>query len=130
MIRTVLIIIVAIMVLLTLFLWATQVSGNLPELLMLAGGLLVVGLALYMGYLRLKSTVRKEAPEDELSRKIMIRAAALSYHISIYLWLLMMYISYSSSMPAHSLIAAGILGMAIIFFGSWLGVKYLGLKHE
>jgi cytochrome b561 len=97
---------------------------------MIAGGLLVVGFALYLGFTRITSSLRKEAPEDELSRKIMTKVVAFAYYISIYLWLFLMYISNRTALEAHSLIAAGILGMALIFFGSWLGVKFLGMKYD
>jgi hypothetical protein len=40
-----------------------------------------------------------------------------------------MYVSDKVKWETHSLVGAGILGMAIIFFLSWLGVKLFGLRN-
>jgi L-2-hydroxyglutarate oxidase LhgO len=39
-----------------------------------------------------------------------------------------MYISDKTEMEAHSLIGAGIMGMAIVFFLSWAALKIFGLR--
>jgi peptidoglycan/LPS O-acetylase OafA/YrhL len=100
-----------------------------PQMMMIAVGLVVVGFAVYIGMARLKSTLRKEPAEDELSKSIMTRASSLSYYMSIYLWLFIMYVSDKVKWETHTLVGAGILGMAIIFFLSWLGVKLFGLRN-
>jgi hypothetical protein len=41
-----------------------------------------------------------------------------------------MYISDKTKLEKDTLIGAGILGMAIIFFLSWIGIKLIGLKNE
>lgn len=41
-----------------------------------------------------------------------------------------MYMSDRITLAAHSLIGAGILGMALAFFFSWLWVKARGMKDE
>lgn len=40
-----------------------------------------------------------------------------------------MYITDKTSLAAHSLVGGGILGMAVIFFFCWLGVKAFGMKN-
>jgi hypothetical protein len=129
--RTLIIFVIAALVIITLILWALygHFSWNFEETTMIAISIVVVGFAVYIGIARLKSTLRKEPPEDELSKSIMTKASSLSYYISIYLWLFIMYISDKTSMATHTLIGAGILGMAIIFFLSWLGVKLFGLRN-
>jgi len=129
--RTIIIFVVAAMVLLTLILWALNLhlSGNIQEILMLAGAIIIVGFAVYIGLVRVKSLKRKEPLEDELSKKVMTKTSSLSYYFSLYLWLFIMYISDRTTMHTHTLIGAGILGMAIIFFLSWLGIKIYLIKH-
>jgi hypothetical protein len=129
--RTILIFVIALLVLLTFILWImnTRMGWNFPEILMIAVGLIVVGFAVYLGIARVKSTLRKEPPEDELSKTVMLRSSSLSYYISIYLWLFIMYISNRVNWETHTLIGAGILGMAVIFCASWLGVKLFGLRN-
>ena len=119
------------LILLALILWIFKVptAGNIQEILMIGGVLLLVGFATFIGISRLKSAMRKEPLEDELSKSVMTKASSLSFYISIYFWLVMMYFSDRISLESPSLIGAGILGMALIFFISWIGVKLFGMKH-
>jgi peptidoglycan/LPS O-acetylase OafA/YrhL len=130
--RTVLIFFIALLVLVSLTLWAVNadMSGNLQEILVTAGVLILVGFAVFIGIVRLRSYARKEPAEDELSRNIMTKASSLSFYISLYFWLVVMYYSDKTKLEAHSLIGAGIMGMAIIFLLCWLGVKLVGWKNE
>jgi hypothetical protein len=123
--------VIGALVLASLALWAIKgrLSGNIREIWTGAIVLVLVGFALLLGLMRVRSLRRGEPAEDELSRKIMGRASSLSYYVSIYLWLFVMYISEKTSLPAHSLIGGGILGMAVIFLFCWLGVKAFGTKN-
>jgi hypothetical protein len=129
--RTIIIFVIAAMVLITLILWIMekQLSINTQEMLMIAVPLIVVGFAIFVGIARAKSLLRKEPIEDELSKTVMTKASSISYFVSIYLWLFIMYMSDKTTMPTHSLIGAGILGMAILFVLSWVAIKTIGLKH-
>jgi hypothetical protein len=130
--RTIVIFVVAATVLISLVLWVlnTQLSINSQEMLMIAVALLAVGFAVYVGIERTLSHLRKEPTEDELSKKLLTKASSISFYVSIYLWLLIMYLSDKTTMPTHSLIGAGILGMAIVFVLSWVATKMIGLKNE
>jgi uncharacterized membrane protein len=130
--KTIVIFVVAGLVLVSFTLWIlnTWMSWNIREILMIVVGLVMIGFAVYAGFRRAKSAARKEPVEDELSKMIITRATSLSYYISIYLWLFIMYISDRVKMETHTLIGTGILGMALIFLFSWLGVKLFGLKNE
>jgi len=129
--RTILVFVVVLLVVFTFILWImnSRMGWDSPQMMMIAVGLVVVGFAVYIGMARLKSTLRKEPAEDELSKSIMTRASSLSYYMSIYLWLFIMYVSDKVKWETHTLVGAGILGMAIIFFLSWLGVKLFGLRN-
>jgi hypothetical protein len=130
--KSIVIFVISALVLASLVLWALKghLAGNIQEIVMAGVVLALVGFALYLGVSRLRSHLRREPGEDELSRKVMVRATSWAYYISIYLWLFVMYTSDKTSLPAHSLIGAGILGMAVIFLFCWLGVKAFGMKNE
>jgi len=115
-----------------LALWTLKghIAGNAGEMIMGAIVLLVVGFAVFLGVSRLRSHRRGELGEDELSKGVMRRASSLAYYISIYLWLFVMYISDKTTLEAHSLVGAGIAGMAVVFVLCWLGVKLFGMKSE
>lgn len=130
--RTLIIFIVAALVLISFILWTlnTRLSLNIQEVLMIVCGLILVSFAIYTGIRQVRSLKREEVPEDELTKKVMTKASSLSYYISIYLWLLIMYLSDKVKLETHSMIGGGILGMALIFLLCWLVIKKLGLKNE
>jgi len=130
--RTIVGFVVSALVLVSTAIWVLKgrIAGNTREILMAAVVLVVVGFAVYLGISRLRSHQRHEPAEDELSKRIMMRASSLAYYISIYLWLFVMYISDKTTLEAHSLIGSGILGMAVVFMLCWIGVKIFGMKNE
>jgi len=130
--RTILMFVISALVVASLALWALRghIAGNAGEMVMVGAALVIVGFAVYLAVSRLRSQRRHEPVEDELSKKVMLRASSLAFYVSLYLWLFVMYISDKTSLEAHSLVGAGILGMAVVFLLCWLGVKALGLKHD
>jgi hypothetical protein len=130
--RTILMFVISALVVASLALWALKghIVGNTREMIMVGTALVIVGFAVYLGVQRLRSHQRHEPAEDELSKRIMTRASSLAYYVSIYLWLFVMYISDKTTLEAHSLIGAGILGMAVVFLLCWLGEKAFGVKHD
>jgi peptidoglycan/LPS O-acetylase OafA/YrhL len=130
--RAVLIFIVTTIVLITCVLWLINSSGinGLKDILSIAIILLLVGFALFFGVKRFTSAKRREPIEDELSKKILVKASSISYYISIYLWLFIMYFSDRTIMETHTLIGAGILGMALTFALSWVIIYFIGIRNE
>ena len=92
--------------------------------------LVVVGFALFVGYKRLTSVKKGEPVEDELSKKVLQKTAALSYYISLYLWLAVMYVSDKRDYETHVLLAAGILGMAVVYAICWLVYNFRGVRND
>ena len=130
--KTILIFVIALVFFLFLVVWAvkSKLSGGVQEILMMVAALIVVGFAIFLGVSRLRSKLRKEPAEDELSIRTKTKASSLSFYISIYMWLLIMYLSDKTELETHSLIGAGIMGMALVFFLCWMGVKYIGPRYE
>jgi len=89
--------------------------------------LILVVFGLYFGYRRIISHKRGEPAEDELSKGVMRKASSLSYYISIYLWLAVMYFSDKTDLETHTCIGMGILGMAVVFAGCWLYYNFRGI---
>jgi hypothetical protein len=123
--------VIGALILAALVLWALKgrIAGNTSEIVNGGIVLVLVGFAVYLGASRLRSHRRGEPGEDEFSKRVLTKASSLAYYISIYLWLFVMYISDKTSLPSHSLIGAGILGMAVVFLLCWLGVKAFGMKN-
>ena len=90
--------------------------------------IVLVAFALIFGIRRLRSERRGEPAEDELSKKIMKQAASTAYYVSLYWWLVLVYLSDSWEKETESLIGTGIVGMAILFALCWVYYKIIGVK--
>ena len=130
--RGIIVFIVAALVLFTTGLWLFNASEKFKpfELVGLGILILVVLFAVFIGYKRISSAKRGEPPEDELSKKVMQKTSALSYYISLYLWLAIMYFSDRLDYETHTVIGAGILGMAVVFAVCWMVFNFTGVRNE
>ena len=130
--RAIIVFIVAALVIVTTGLWFFSTKGNLKFFGLFSIGviIIVVGFALFVGYKRLTSAKRGEPAEDELSKKVLLRTAATSYYISLYLWVAMLYIKDRVSLDTEELLGAGILGMALSFAVCWLIFHFRGVRNE
>jgi len=130
--KAVIVFIVAALVLATVGLWIFSSSGNFKPADIASFGIiiLVVVFAVFIGVKRLTSAKRGEPPEDELSKKVMRKTSSLSYYISLYLWLAIMYFSDKFNYETHTIIGIGILGMAVVFSVCWIVINFTGIRNE
>ncbi|NMC37183.1 MAG: hypothetical protein GYA41_02535 [Bacteroidales bacterium] len=130
--KGIIVLIIAALVLATTGLWLFSSSGDLKpyDFLAFAIILLVVGFAIFVGYKRLSSAKRGEPAEDEMSKKILQRTAAISYYISLYLWVAILFIKDRVSLDTEELIGGGILGMALTYAICWVVLNFRGVKNE
>ena len=130
--KSVIVFIIAALVLITAFIWILSGSGPVKpmELVNIAVIVIVVLFALFFGYKRISSSRKGEPPEDELSKRVMQKASSLSYYISLYLWLAIMYFSEDLNYETHTIIGAGILGMALVNAVCWLVFNFRGIRNE
>ncbi len=124
--------IVAALVLISTGLWLFSTPGNLKPFDFLSFGIIIiiVGFALFVGYKRLSSAKRGEPAEDEMSKKILIKTASLSYYISLYLWVGILFVKDRVDLDTEELLGAGILGMAIIYPFCWLVFNIRGVRND
>jgi peptidoglycan/LPS O-acetylase OafA/YrhL len=90
----------------------------------------VVAFAVFVGYKRMTSAKRGEPTEDEMSKKVLLKTAAWSYYISLYLWVAMLIIKDRVNLDTEEIIGAGILGMAVSFAVCWLIFNFRGTRNE
>ena len=130
--KSVIIFIISILVLVTAIVWLlnTKSPFSLEGIILTAGIVIIVGFSIFRGVIAAKAAINQEPAEDELSKNVMTKASSLSFYISIYSWLLIMYLSDKLNWESHTLIGAGIMAMALIFLCCWLFVKNKGFKNE
>ena len=129
--KSLIIILLSALVLVTTLIWLinSPALDEFPGIFIPLILLIIIGFGIFIGVRRIRSIKSGQPAEDELSRKIMQKASSASYYFSIYLWLLLMYLSDKSEWETHTLIGAGILGMAIILVLCWIFFKMIGLKN-
>jgi peptidoglycan/LPS O-acetylase OafA/YrhL len=113
-----------------LLIFKTTTAFNKIDLLQSLLIFLLVGFGWLTAFRRLSSLKKGEPVEDELSRSILQKSAALSYYVSLYLWLAIAYFSGKFRLTTEQLLGYGIIGMALIFVGCWSFLKIKGLKNE
>jgi len=130
--KAIFMVVLAVAIIVSFLYWLVFYSDkmDLKEILMIAGIVLLVGFALFLAFRRLRDVKDHTPVEDEMSKNIMRRGAATSYYVSIYLWLVIMYFSDKSRLECHSLIGAGIMGMAIVWALSWIYHRYVRRSHD
>jgi peptidoglycan/LPS O-acetylase OafA/YrhL len=130
--KAVIVFIVAALVLFTTAMWIFFSSGNLKSFDLISFGiiLIVVAFSIFIGFKRLTSVKRGEPAEDELSKKVILKTAAWSYYISLYLWVAMLFIKDRVNLETDELIGAGILGMALSWVVCWLIFHFRGIRNE
>lgn len=130
--KAVVVFIVSALVLISTGVWFFSSKSDIAPLEATGFGviILLVGFALFIGTKRLTSARRGEPTEDELSKKVMVKASSLSYFISLYLWVFVIYINDRVEVDTEVLIGSGVLGMAIIFAICWLILNFKGVRNE
>jgi hypothetical protein len=96
--------------------------------------LLIVGFVIYTGIQALKDAKSGLSPVDELSKAINEKAAAISFKISIYMWLLGIFaldvFSVDSVSKAKLAIAIGMVGMTLLFIVVRLYLSKVGIDEN
>jgi peptidoglycan/LPS O-acetylase OafA/YrhL len=130
--KSIIVFVIVVIVLAATLFWMLSSSGNFKttDLISLGVIILLVAFAVFIGIKRIGSARRGEPAEDELSKKVTQKTASLSYYISLYLWLIIGYFSERLDYETHTLIGAGIFGMALTFALCWLIIKFGGIKNE
>jgi len=123
-------IVLTLVLIIGLWIFMTTEIFNKIDLLQSLVVLLLVGFGMLVTFRRFISFRKGEPAEDELSKLILQKSASLSYYVSLYLWLIIIYINDKANLETEQLLGYGIIGMAIIFVGSWSFLKIKGLKND
>ena len=122
--------IILVLVVFTAFLWLRNENLELEELTSLGVILSVVGFAVFILIRRIKSWKVGEPQEDELSKMLMLRTSSVSYFISLYFWVFLLWLKDRIVFDQEQLIGTGILGMAVIFALSWGFYHFRGVSND
>jgi len=89
---------------------------------------ILVGIFLLLGIITFMQNRNNVVDKDELSEKILRTAAARSFLISFYPWVMLMIFDKIFD-DSFTQISVGIGAMAVIFIANYLIVKFVGFKE-
>lgn len=122
--------IILVLVVFTSSLWLKNEILEFEELTSLGIILSVVGFGVFILIRRIKSWKVGEPQEDELSKMVMLRTSSVSYFISLYFWVFLLWLKDRIVFDQEQLIGTGILGMAVIFALSWGFYHLRGVSND
>lgn len=130
--RTIMIFVIVVLIITTGIFWYISSGAEVNSVDLFHFGIiaLILVFAIYVGVKRLSNAKRGEPTEDELSKKVLQKTAAWSYYISLYMWVIMIYIKDRVTMDTEEVLGTGILAMAVCFGVCWLIFNFRGLKNE
>jgi len=130
--KAIMIFIVSAIVLASAIFWLITLGAEFSSTNIFQFGVLfiIVAFAVYIGFKKLGNAKRGEPVEDELSKKVKTKAAAMSYYVSLYWFLVLMYISDKLDLETNTTLGIAILGMAIFWFVFWIYYNSKGNTNE
>ena len=106
----------------SIFIWSEIIHVGIIVLLFVLG--------LYFAVKRIKSREKGLPEDDELSLLITQKAAAISFYISLFLWLVLLYIQNNTTIESTLLFGYGFIGMALAFILSWFVFNSKGIRND
>lgn len=101
-------------------------NNSLPrfmEYLHICFMIFIVAIGLYQGYLMLRARKLEQPADDELSLKVLHRAAMISYLVSLNVWAILIYVGSKTEVDPFILFGTGILSMTGVFAVTWVIMK-------
>lgn len=130
--RTILVAVVALMAIVSFIIWivGSELSFDFGTVLMILIPVVILAFAV-IKVVQGVSDARNQMPaEDELSKMIMLRTGSTSFQLSLFLWLVIGSVEDRIDVEGHTIIGAGILGMAILFALSWIYHRFIRRSHD
>ena len=102
-----------------LFAYLSRAPLELHHIVIVALVLVIVPISALVGLRNLRRQKAGEIVEDELSRRIKEKAAAVSFLLSVYMWLAIQLITLIATHEMGIPVIAGLAGMIGIFLVNW-----------
>lgn len=112
-----------------LYLLSPNTKFERSSVLLLIPFIIIVLFAVFILYDKMKNFKSKIVSEDELTKKLKLKAGNTSFLISIYIWLLLYYI-HGEYIQEDYLFGIGIMGMALTYALSYLFYSKFGKLNE
>jgi len=130
--RTILVAVIALMAVVSFIIWITssEISFDFGTVLMILIPVVILAFAVIKVVQGVSDAKNQMPAEDELSKMIMLRTGSTSFQLSLFLWLVIGSVEDRIELEGHTIIGAGILGMAILFALSWIYHRFFRKSHD
>ena len=130
--RTILVAVIALMAVVSFIIWIinTEPGMDLGTVLMILIPVVILAFAVSKVVQGVSDSKNQMPAEDELSKMIMLRTGSTSFQLSLFLWLVIGSVEDRIDVEGHTIIGAGILGMAILFALSWIYHRFIRKSHD
>ncbi len=103
-------------------------SHKLTEYIFVGVILILFLIGIILSIKRYRLDKQELAIEDELSIKIVNKSASYSYYLSLFLWLIIIFIQSRTNLVGSILMGYGIIGMAVTFLLCLTYFNFKGVK--
>jgi hypothetical protein len=100
------------------------------EIIFIVAIVILFIVSIFFAVKRMKNRKQGLPEEDELSKRIVNKAGAKSFYVSLFLWLALLYVHNHSTVDTEVLFGYGIIGMAFIFITLTIVFNIRGIKDE
>ena len=113
--------------------WRLFRPDQITNWLMLVKTILMIiisAFGLFQGAAFYRTAKRGDPLKDELTQKINLKASSLSFFISMWGWILLMFVQQASRESAAEILSTGMLMMAGIYIIAIMAIRIKGLGNE
>lgn len=85
-------------------------------------------LGIIQGIKRKRATEEGFPEDDELSEKIVRKSAGISFYLTLFIWLILLFVNSFIEIDSRLIFSYGFIGMSLTFVISWLIINSQGIK--
>jgi hypothetical protein len=85
-------------------------------------------LGIIQGVKRKRATEEGFPEDDELSEKIVRKSAGISFYLTLFIWLILLFINSFVEVDSRLIFSYGFIGMSLTFVITWLVINSQGIK--
>lgn len=90
--------------------------------------LILFVLGIILGIKRKKATEEGFPEDDELSEKIVRKSGGISFYLTLFIWLILLFINSFIEIDSRLIFSYGFIGMSVTFVITWLVINSQGIK--
>ena len=85
-------------------------------------------LGIIQGIKRKRATEEGFPEDDELSEKIARKSAGISFYLTLFIWLILLFVNSFIEIDSRLIFSYGFIGMSLTFVITWLVINSQGIK--